>query len=58
MYALSEVGLYEIVGRSPDHLLLPCREVFSRSERTVEVLGPAAELDTEARAVHSGFWNS
>ena len=58
VYALSEVGLYEIVGPSPDHLMLPCREVFSRSQRRVEVLGPAAELDAEARAVHSGFWDS
>ena len=58
VYALSEVGLYEIVGPSPDHLMLPCREVFTRSPRPVEVLGPAAELNAEARAVHSGFWDS
>ena len=56
VYALSEVGLYEIVGPSPDHLLLPCREVFARSQRHVEVLGPAPELDESARAVHQGFW--
>ena len=58
VYAFSEVGLYEIVGPSPDHLLLPCRDVFSRSGREVEVIGPAAELDAEARAVHEGFWNT
>lgn len=56
VFALSEVGLHEIVGPSPDHLMLPCREVFARSQRPVEVLGPAAELDEEARAVHAGFW--
>lgn len=56
VYALSEVELYEIVGPSPDHLLLPCREVFARSQRPVEVLGPASELETEARDVHEGFW--
>lgn len=56
VYALSEVGLYEIIGPSPEHLLLPCREVFARSQRNVEVLGPATELDSEARAVHAGFW--
>ena len=56
VYALSEVALYEIIGPSPDHLLLPCREVFARSQRSVEVFGPAPELDAEARAVHEGFW--
>jgi len=56
VYALSEVGLYEIVGPSPDQLLLPSREVFSHSQRRVEVEGPALELDAEARAIHDGFW--
>jgi len=56
VYALSEVGLYEIVGPSPDQLVLPCREVFAHSQRKVEVEGPAVELDLEARAVHDGFW--
>jgi tRNA(Arg) A34 adenosine deaminase TadA len=57
VYALSEVGLYEIIGPSPDQLLLPSREVFAHSQRQVEVEGPAMELDTEARAVHAGFWS-
>src|SRR5262245_46604327 len=54
VYALSEEQLYAIVGPSPDHLLLPCREVFARSRRPVEVLGPA--IEDEGRAVHEGFW--
>jgi len=56
VYALSEVGLYEIIGPSPDQLLLPSREVFAHSRRPTEVEGPAMELDVEARAVHAGFW--
>jgi hypothetical protein len=36
--------------------MLPCREVFARSQRHVEVVGPASELGTQARAVHEGFW--
>lgn len=56
VYALSEVALYEIVGPSPDQLLLPSREVFAHSQRKVIVEGPALELDMEARAVHEGFW--
>ena len=34
---------------------LPCREVFARGGRPVEVAGPA--LETEAAAVHDGFWD-
>ena len=56
VFALSEFALYEIVGPSPEHLYLPCREVFSHTQRKVDVLGPATELDREARAVHAGFW--
>lgn len=56
VYALSEEDLYAIVGASPDHLLLPCREVFAHSGRPVDVDGSALALDAEARAVHDGFW--
>jgi hypothetical protein len=55
-YALSELDLYAMIGPSPEHLLLPCREVFARSGRPVEVIGPAAALEAEARLVHAGFW--
>ena len=56
VYALSEIDLYNIIGDSPDHLLLPCREVFAHSKRHIEVLGPISSLEIEARAVHQGFW--
>jgi len=57
VYALSEVALYEIIGLSPENLLLSCRDVFARSGRSTEVVGPATELEAEARAVHQGFWS-
>ena len=57
VFALSEIELYEMIGPSPEHLLLPCSEVFARSQRLVEVVGPASELNAEARAVHEGFWS-
>ena len=56
VYALSEVDLYDIIGPSPDQLLLPCREVFAHSQRQIKVEGPALEIEEEARAVHQGFW--
>jgi tRNA(Arg) A34 adenosine deaminase TadA len=55
-YALSEADLYAIIGPSPEHLLLPCREVFAHSQRPIEVLGPIPELEVEARLVHENFW--
>ena len=58
VYALSEVGLYDLIGPSPEHLLLPCRDVFAHTQRAVEVDGPALELDAEARKVHEGFWST
>ena len=56
VYALGEPEFYALAGPSPDHLLIPCREVFSRSQRLVEVECPALELAVEASAVHEGFW--
>ncbi|HZJ23001.1 MAG TPA: nucleoside deaminase [Anaerolineales bacterium] len=56
VYALGEAEFYELAGPSPEHLLIPCREVFARSQKPVEVDGPATGLAVEARAVHEGFW--
>ena len=58
VFALSEIDLYEMIGPSPEHLRLPCTEVFARSQRPVEVIGPSLELNAEARAVHEGFWST
>lgn len=54
VYALSEDGLYALIGVHGDALPLPCREVFARGRHNVEVLGPT--LEAEARTVHVGFW--
>ena len=54
VYALSEVGLYEITGETPYEIALPCREVFAYGTHPVEVEGPF--LEEEARQVHHGFW--
>ena len=58
VYALSEVELYEMTGRDGRNqtLTLPCREVFGRGQREVQVEGPF-DLP-EAAEVHRGFWGS
>jgi tRNA(Arg) A34 adenosine deaminase TadA len=58
VYALSEADLYAIVGPSPEHLLLPCRDVFAHSQQPIVVSGPAPLLNPEARAVHADFWTA
>lgn len=55
VYGLSQKGLYELVGSpSADELLLSCKEVFSKGNKVIEVIGPL--LEAEARKVHEGFW--
>jgi tRNA(Arg) A34 adenosine deaminase TadA len=57
VYALSEEHLLTLTGNHPENptLSLPCREVFARGQRTVQVLGPM--LEDEAAKAHEGFWN-
>ena len=56
VYALSEESLLHLTGDHPENptFSLPCREVFARGQRKVEVLGPA--LEEEASVAHRGFW--
>jgi tRNA(Arg) A34 adenosine deaminase TadA len=58
VYALSEGRLLALTGNHPENptLSLPCREVFSRGQRPIEVIGPL--LEDEAAAVHEGFWGA
>jgi tRNA(Arg) A34 adenosine deaminase TadA len=55
VYGLSEESLYEIIDwDSEDILYLPCREIFQKGQKQIEVVGPV--LEDEAREVHMGFW--
>ena len=56
VFAMGEDELLPLTGDHPDNptLELPCREVFARGQRTVEVEGPL--LSDEARVPHIGFW--
>jgi tRNA(Arg) A34 adenosine deaminase TadA len=57
VFALSEEDLRGIAGGNPENavLAIPCREVFARGNREVEVSGP--HLQEQAAAVHQGFWD-
>jgi len=56
VYALSEHRLLELTGSHPENptFSLPCREVFARGQRAVEVWGPL--LEDEASDAHRDFW--
>ncbi len=55
VYGLSENELYTMVGESATEVLaLPCRELFARGKKPIQVIGPLFE--EEARLVHLGFW--
>lgn len=56
VYALSEERLLQLTGNHPENptLSLPCREVFARGQREIEVVGPM--LEDEAALPHKGFW--
>jgi len=56
VYALSELGLLQFTGADEKNpcLNLPCREVFARGQKPIQVQGPF--LEEEAAEVHQGFW--
>ena len=57
VFGLRESKLYELVDaqeQGAEVLFLPCREVFAKGNKTIEVVGPL--LEEEAALVHEGFW--
>jgi len=58
VYGASEEALLALTGHHPENptLALPCREVFARGQKAIEVIGPVAELQAELLAPHKNFW--
>lgn len=58
VYGFSEASLRRLTGAHPWNptLALPCRELFSRGSRKIEVIGPY--LEDEAALPHRGFWET
>lgn len=58
VYGLSEARLREITGAHPENptLDLPCREVFARGSKPVQVVGPVPAVEDEIAALHRQFW--
>ena len=60
VYGAEEAALLALTGSHPENptLSLPCREVFARGQKHIEVVGPVPEVVDEMIATHRGFWQS
>jgi tRNA(Arg) A34 adenosine deaminase TadA len=58
VYGMSERRLLELTGNHAENptLDLPCRELFVRGQKAVEVRGPFAGVEDEIAALHRSFW--
>jgi tRNA(Arg) A34 adenosine deaminase TadA len=58
VFGMSERALLTITGDHHDNptLDLPCRDVFARGQKAVQVFGPFAEVEEEIAALHRSFW--
>lgn len=58
VYGASEEALLALTGNHEANptLSLPCREVLSRGQKSIEVIGPVGELEAEMLELHRGFW--
>jgi tRNA(Arg) A34 adenosine deaminase TadA len=57
-YGMSERRLLELTGNHAENptLDLPCREVFARGQKAIEVVGPVTAAEGEIAALHRSFW--
>lgn len=58
VYGMSESRLLAMTGNHAENptLDLPCREVFARGQKAMQVIGPVPEVEAEIAALHRDFW--
>jgi tRNA(Arg) A34 adenosine deaminase TadA len=59
VYGMSERRLLQLTGKHAENptLDLPCREVFARGQKAIDVIGPLAAAEDEIAALHRDFWH-
>lgn len=59
VYGISEKELLALTGNDPQNPTfdMPCREIFAKGQKEIEVIGPFPELASEIVAVHEGYWS-
>ena len=60
VYGAEETALLALTGDHPENptLSLPCRDIFARGQRAVDVVGPVPEVAEDMVATHKGFWDT
>ncbi|WP_341892379.1 nucleoside deaminase [Variovorax sp. YR752] len=60
IYGMEERELLRLTGNHAENptLDLPCREVFSRGQKDVRVIGPVPQMAETIAATHRRFWAS
>ncbi|HSX94257.1 MAG TPA: nucleoside deaminase [Hydrogenophaga sp.] len=60
VYGASEESLLALTGSHEENptLSLPCREVFARGQRPIDVIGPVDSLVDVMVEPHLGFWSA
>ena len=60
VYGMSEQRLLQLTGNHAENptLDLPCREIFARGQKAMQVWGPVVEVEEEIAALHRDFWRS
>lgn len=58
VYGMSERRLLQMTGNHAENptLDLPCRDVFARGQKPIDVVGPVPEVEEEIAALHRDFW--
>ena len=58
VYGMAESDLLALTGAHPENptLDLPCRDLFSRGQKAVQVIGPVAAVAEDIAALHRAFW--
>lgn len=59
VYGMTERQLLALTGSNEQNPTfdLPCREVFAKGQKAIEVAGPFDEVAQEAAKVHEGYWD-
>jgi tRNA(Arg) A34 adenosine deaminase TadA len=60
IYGMDERALLALTGNHAENatLDLPCREVFTRGQKDVTVIGPVAAMEESIAGLHRRFWSS
>lgn len=60
VYGMTEERLLAFTGNDSKNptLNLPCREVFARGQKAIEVIGPVPAVEQEIVELHTHFWRN